>query len=380
MNGWGRISRSAIALVVSAVLTLSTLPAAAFAAVRPPSVTVPSAMLMTMSGSRGWSRASSAPRRVASTIKMLNALVVRDRASLDETVTVSRKAAAINDGDVGLVTGQHLTVRQLLEIMLVASANDAAEALAIHIAGSERAYVTLMNAKARSLGLTHTHATDPHGLGKHETSTASDLSVLARRVMADPVLRAIVRKRSVSVPRPHGRARTVGTTDRLLGHYTGIEGVKTGFTNPAGYCFVGAAKRNGVELLGVVLGAKSVSARFSQMRTLLDWGFAHCHVRTLVSRDTTISVPLEGYSLITVTAHPEKTVSLALFDQGGAIVTTITPETTVTLPVQRGERLGTLKISRDGTALASVPLLADADTSPEALLPASTFGRLFAQH
>ena len=148
-----------------------------------------------------WSHNPTARRRVASDIKMLTALVVRDHTRLDDVVVVPRQVKQVWSGGVGLVPGQRLTVRQLLNIMLIPSANDAAEALAIHVGGTEKRFVALMNAKAKALGLTHTVAADPHGLGKHEHSTAHDLSVLAHEVLSDRILRAIVRQRSVAVPR-----------------------------------------------------------------------------------------------------------------------------------------------------------------------------------
>jgi D-alanyl-D-alanine carboxypeptidase (penicillin-binding protein 5/6) len=364
VNVLDRAARTVMTLALTAVLLLSAAPVTALARVAPPSITAPSALLMTMDGSVLWSRAPLTRRAVASTIKMLNALVVRESVTLTEVVTVPRKASAINDGDVGLVTGQRFTVRRLLEMMLVASANDAAEAIAIHIAGSERRYVALMNAKAKELGLTGTLAVDPHGLSERERSTASDLALLARTVMADPVLRSIVRKKTVAVPRPHKKTRIFKSTDLLLGHYGGIEGVKTGYTSTAGFCFVGAAKRGGVELLGVVLHTKSLVARFSQMRTLLDWGFAHCHMRLLVSADATMGVvAVEGQPLHPVTVHAARETSAALFDVGGPLETTVTLPATVAAPVVRGQQLGTVAVSRDGVLLARVTLLADGDVA-----------------
>lgn len=366
MNARHHIRTSCAAILVTVCLVFGSPLSALAAAIPPPPVKVPSSVILTMDGTVVWSRKPSARRRVASTIKLLNALVVRDVADLDTTVTVPRQASAIDNGDVGLRTGQKLTIRRLLEMMLIASANDAAEAIAVRVAGSEKAYVALMNAKAKSLGLANTHATDPHGLGKRETSTAADLTVLARRVMADPVLRAIVRKRSVVVPRPGHKTRTYRSTDLLLGRYAGIEGVKTGFTNPAGYCFIGAAKRGGVELMGVVLGATSNAGRFSEMRKLLDWGFAHVHAKTLVSRDVTMGVvPVDGGSASSVTVHAADAVTRALLD-GTALDTTVSLSPTVTAPVSAGQRLGTVEVGRRGATLAVVPLLADADVAAQA--------------
>ena len=151
--------RAIAAFLCATYLCVALLPSAALAATASkPSVSVPAATLTTVSGQRLWSRNRNTQRHVASTIKMLNALVVRENASLDETVTISAKAARTEDG-VGLVKGQKVTVRKLLQLMMVASANDAAEALAIHISGSETKYVALMNAKAKRMGLER-HARD----------------------------------------------------------------------------------------------------------------------------------------------------------------------------------------------------------------------------
>jgi serine-type D-Ala-D-Ala carboxypeptidase (penicillin-binding protein 5/6) len=369
---WAACRRLGV-LVLAACMAACVVAPSAFAAKIPsPPVSVPSATLMTMDGSPLWSRKPTAHRRVASTIKMLNALVVRDRAKLDDVVVVTRKSQAITDGDVGLVAGQRLTVRQLLKIMLIPSANDAAMALAIHIGGSEAKYVKLMNAKAKKLGLKNTHAADPDGLNKRETSTASDLTVLARHVMADPVLRSIVRQRRVSVPRRNGGHSTVRSTDLLLGHYTGMEGTKTGFTNPAGYCFVGSAKRGGVELLGVVLGAKSNAGRFSEMRKLLDWGFAHCHVRTVLKKGAPLgSVTVTGGAETSVSVCTTCTVSMALFDGGKPVTMRSTLPTSVAAPVAVGQRLGTVRVYKGSQLLTSAPLVA-ASAVPSQSVPSTS--------
>jgi D-alanyl-D-alanine carboxypeptidase (penicillin-binding protein 5/6) len=335
-----------------------------------------------------WSSNSTKGRRVASTIKMLNALVVREHTKLTDVVRVPAAAAAISDGAVGLVEGQRLTVRQLLEIMLIPSANDAAEALAIYIGGTEKNYVRMMNAKAKALGLTGTVAADPHGLGKHEYSTAADLSVLARNVLSDRVLRSIVSKRSVKVPTPSGRTETYASTNLLLGHYTGIEGVKTGFTNPAGFCFVGAAKRGDVEMVGVVLGTDSLAARFGEMRKLLDWGFAHSHALQLISRDTTIGLVSRGPGSATpVVVHPLVSATRTVFD-GGPRVSTRVEAPAIRLPVRAGQQLGTILALQGKQVIARVPLVAlvsvsaPATTAAEAARPVTrqqgVFERLLA--
>jgi D-alanyl-D-alanine carboxypeptidase (penicillin-binding protein 5/6) len=357
----GRLSRHIAASILIVVAFFALVPGAASAATpSSPPVYAPSATLTTGDGTVLWSKNPGAHRRVASTIKLLNALVVRDQVDLDKVITVSKEAAAIDNGTVGLTRGQKLTVRQLLNIMLVHSANDAAEALAVGIAGSEKKYVALMNAKAKELGLKHTKATDPHGLGKQETCSAEDLAVIAKHVLADPVLRGIVRQTSVKVPRANGTVEVYSTTDQLLGNYRGIEGIKTGYTDPAGYCFVGAAKRNGVELIGVVLGAGGSSERFAQMRKLLDWGFAHTKAQRLVSAETTMGVvEVSGGAVPTVTVHAAKALGMTQFDGAEKLTTQVSLPPSVSAPIVAGQELGAVQVSRAGVLVASVPLVAD---------------------
>ncbi len=369
-------TRRALAAAVALALVLSlAAPVAASAATAPltpppaprparviaPSIAAAAGTLQSMDGTATlWSRNATTRRQTASTIKMLNALVVRQYAKLTDVVVVTKQSEAISNGDVGLVTGQRLTVAQLLQMMLVASANDAAEAVGIGIAGSEANYVRMMNAKAKELGLKGTHAVDPHGLGKRQYSTAADLAVLAREVMKDPVLRSIVRRQYVMVPHPGAAATKIQSTDKLLGVYSGMEGVKTGFTNPAGDCFVGAAKRGNVELVGVVLGTSSNKARFTQMRRLLDWGFAHYRNRQLVSKDATAGIAVvSGGVESTVSVHPSQSFSTLEFD-GSRHARVVEVATSTAAPVAAGQQLGhILVVKADGSVIATVPLVAD---------------------
>jgi len=290
---------------------------------------------------------------------MLNALVLIDSGhDLDETVKVAAKAARTPDG-VGLVTGQRVTMRKLMQCMLVASANDAAEAIAIHVAGSEKKYVARMNAMAKSLGLTHTHAIDPHGLSKKEHSTAHELAIIAKRFMEIPVLRKTVKMRSVRAP----SGSKVASTDKLLGHYDGLVGVKTGFTNPAGYCFVGKAVRGKIGLFSVVLGASSLAGRFSQTSKLLNWGFAGFKTKTLVSDSTTMGVvQVLGGVETSVSVHASRDATAVVWTRSERTRKIVLPSP-INAPIHRGQQLGVVSISQDGTRLVSVPLLADSDVA-----------------
>jgi D-alanyl-D-alanine carboxypeptidase (penicillin-binding protein 5/6) len=355
----------AASLIVAVVW--GVLPAPALAArASGPALYVPSAILVGADGAVLWSKRPDAQRRPASTIKLLNALVVRDKVPLDQTITVSRKAAEVDDGAVGLKAGEKLTVRQLLGVMLVHSANGAAEALATGIAGDEKKYVAMMNAKAHSLGLKHTRAADPHGLSPANVCSASDLATIARTFMSDPVLRAIALQRGAWLP-----WGVYWSTDKLLGSYRGLEGIKTGYTDPAGYCFVAAAKRNGVELFGVVLGADAPADRFTQMRRLLDWGFAHASRQEIVSDAATMGVVgVDAGREPTVTVHAAKTRWVTVVDCGPRPTAQVSLPPSVKAPIAAGQVLGAVEILCGTKVVDSVPLVADAAVAGVGTAPA----------
>ncbi|MGH9168206.1 MAG: D-alanyl-D-alanine carboxypeptidase family protein, partial [Acidimicrobiia bacterium] len=175
-------------------------------------------------------------RAIASTTKMMTALVVLERASLGELVTVSEEAAGVGEAEIGLVAGEVLTVGDLLVALLIDSANDAAVALAEHVGGSEEGFVALMNETARRLGLADTHFANPHGLDDPgHYSTARDLLAIALAGMENPTFADLVGTRRAPFPStPDGGEREALTTNTLLRSYPGTFGVKTGFTDEAG--------------------------------------------------------------------------------------------------------------------------------------------------
>jgi D-alanyl-D-alanine carboxypeptidase len=157
----------------------------------------------------------------------------------------------------GLKPGRHVRADVLLKGLLISSANNAAVALATAAAGSERAWVALMNRRAKLLGLTCTHYVDPHGLGVGNRSCAADLATLAMHAMNEPRIAAIARKRYARVWPGAGRKLTLHTTNHLLrDHYPGAIGLKTGYTNPAGFCLVAVVQRGQRRIGIVVLGSR----------------------------------------------------------------------------------------------------------------------------
>ncbi len=207
------------------------------------------------------------PQSPASTVKLMTALVVRQRADLAAPVTVSAYAASFPPSRMGLVAGETLTVRDLLYGLLIPSGNDAAVALAEHVGGSEGGFVELMNQAAAELRLAGTHFANPHGLDEFgQNITASDLLTITRKVLADPLLAQIVSTRRAQVA-----GRSLENTNQLLSTYIGADGVKTGTTSLAGECLVASVMRNGHRLLVVILGS---SNRYADARVLLDYALA----------------------------------------------------------------------------------------------------------
>ncbi|MCI9262450.1 D-alanyl-D-alanine carboxypeptidase family protein [uncultured Adlercreutzia sp.] len=212
-------------------------------------------------------------RQNASTTKMMTALLAAERNELSDRVTITKQAANTDYSNLGQRSiGDTITVKNLLHMALIPSDNGAAEALAIHTAGSEKKFVSLMNKRAKELGCTNTSFKNPHGLTqKGHGSSAHDLALIAREVLNRNDLSSIVKKKSYSFRSTNGIPYTVKSTNKLLGSIKGIHGVKTGFTNAAGHCFVGAFKYKGNTYVTVVLGAPTSDARWSDTKKLIKY-------------------------------------------------------------------------------------------------------------
>ncbi len=211
-------------------------------------------------------------RPMASVTKIMTAIVVVENAELDDLVRVSASAAATGEAEIGLVRGERWSVADLLAAVMVRSGNDAAVALAEHVGGSVEGFAALMNAKAAELGLEHTQFVNPHGLDAegHYTS-AADLVVMAEVALQDPFLARLARTSRITFkPDPSGVSRVANNTNRLLGIYPGVAGLKTGFTNDAGRVLVSVLERKGQTLIGVVMGSED---HFDDSRRLLDYGY-----------------------------------------------------------------------------------------------------------
>ncbi len=329
-------------------------------AAQAPDVAARSGVLVDDSGRVLWARAATSQRAMASTTKVMTALIVLENADLNETVRVPRRAASVGYA-TGLKAGEHRTVGKLLELALIASSNDAATALAIHVGGSERGFAALMNARARELGMDDTHYSNPHGLdARGHYSSAADIAVLMREAMKHPEFRRIVAMRTVWLPGYRGRAgRVLKSTDKLLGRTAGLHGGKTGYTGRARFAFVGSAGSNGTGLTAVVLGAPSSAARFASADRLIRWGRRHYHHRPLVSAgDRLGSVPAAQNGSVLIPVRAGSAASGMVLDVAGKVTLSPSLPTAVPLPVYAGQPLGQVRVMQGGSVLATVPAVA----------------------
>jgi D-alanyl-D-alanine carboxypeptidase (penicillin-binding protein 5/6) len=317
-------------------------------------------------------------RPIASLTKLMTALLVVDREGgrLDRRIRV-HPAAVFGRNDygagstLGLRAGERISIRGLLAGLLLGSANDAAEALAIEEAGSVARFVDRMNARAGALGMRRTAFASPHGLDDRGRSSASDLLVLLRAAWREPVLRDLVATRFARVASDAVASRRIQNRNVLLWLYPGATGVKTGFTLGAGFCLIATARRGDRSLAVVLLGGRDEV--FSDAAALLNHGFAAYRTRTLVEAGESLgSVRIRGGSVPVVAG--ETLDALVRAGEEAAIERLLRAAPSAAYPPPTGSPVGTLRLSLAGAPIGRVPVVA-ADLAPPAEPPGSWWSR-----
>ena len=258
--------------------------------IEPPSINAMAAVVVEESTGRIlYEKNALQKRSIASTTKIMTALVALENANVEDVVTVSKRAASIGGSVAGLRYGEKYTLRELLHALLIVSANDAAIAIAEHVGGSVEEFAGMMNKRAKSLGAVNSNFVTPHGLDtENQYSTAYDVALITIEALKQPLFREIVSTVSSYIP-----GHNLHNTNELLGTYPGADGVKTGYTGKAGRCLVTTAKRNGMRLISVVLGSPTRSARAEASRKLLDYGFENYRMYRLMSKgDVYAKIPV----------------------------------------------------------------------------------------
>jgi serine-type D-Ala-D-Ala carboxypeptidase (penicillin-binding protein 5/6) len=299
-------------------------------------------------------------RRMASTTKIMTAILILEKMDLSTSVTVSLKAAQTTEPEVWLKEGDVLTVEQLLYALLVRSANSAAVALAEACSGSVEAFIEEMNAKAAELGMKDTHFASPNGLDTNgHYSTARDMAVLARYAMKNETFRKMVATEEYTVSLPGRDEPTVfETTNKLLGKVDWVTGIKTGLTPRAKQCFVGSGTKDGVSVISVVLGQPSTSVCFAESRTLMEYGFAQYRHVDLLEQGAVVAEAEVPYHVNgTVQLVTETAVGMELY-KNDSVTTSISLDKPLVLPVEKGDAFGRVTLTVEGEVVGTVDLVA----------------------
>ena len=359
-----KLGRRTLALAV--VLTAAAA-APASAAERPPSVPGARAAIVVdaRDGTVMFAKHPDAERAIASTTKLMTALLALEQAKPSNVFTAPAYHAMPAESRINLREGERMTVHDLLEALLLESANDAAETLAEGVSGSREAFVSEMNARAADLGLEHTSYANPIGLDEAGNySSARDLASLARVLMQRPRFARIVdmpEARLESGTRP----RVVDNRNDLISEYPWVSGVKTGYTANAGNVLVGAADGpGGARVISVVLGEPTEAARNSETLALLRWGLGQFHrVRVLDPRRMVAQADIE-YHDGSARLVPRRGAVLTIRDGQRVRRRTNAPDE-VKGPLEAGARVGTVTVLLDGRPVRRVALVT-AEKVPDA--------------
>ena len=314
-----------------------------------PSVSARSAIVMHSGGEVVFEKNADDQMRIASTTKIMTALVVLEHCALDEQVEILPEYCGAEGSSMYLAPGESYTVEELLQGLLLVSGNDAAIALACHTAGDMDSFVALMNAKAFTLGMENSSFANPHGLdGEGHYSTARDMAKLMCACMENEDFARITATKSCTIGEQY-----LYNHNKLLSGCEGCIGGKTGYTEAAGRCLVSCTEREGTRYVCVTLSAPD---DWNDHKKLYNWAFSHYSNRTVVDEDLGFDIPVVSGALSTVRAVPEETFSAFLPTE--AELTLIAEMARFTYaPVSQGETAGRIVVLLDGELLKEIRLV-----------------------
>ena len=314
----------------------------------------------------------------ASITKIMTLLIAMEqlesgKIKLDDKVIVSESASRVEGTSVFLDAGEVQTVENLIKAISIRSANDASIALAVHIAGSEEAFVKLMNEKAKALGMENTNFVNSTGLpADNHYSTAYDIGIMSRELIKHekimPYLTTYME--DLEVGKIKRSVQTMVNTNKLIRSYEGCNGIKTGYTSEARHCLSASAKRGDLQLIAVVLGAETSQIRFSEAAKLLDFGFANYESVTIANRGEVIAnIPVEKGSadLLPIMLERDSHILLPKGSKGKINKEVVYPEH-VEAPVKLGDAVGEMVVELDGQVVDRINLVAKIDIEKGSLV------------
>lgn len=331
------------------------------------------------------------PLKPASTTKVLTALLILEKFALDEKVVIDKKSPFTIGSRIYIIEGEVFTIEQLLNAMLVDSANDVAVALAIHHSGSIEAFATAMNAKAKELGALNSNFENPNGLdGKNHLSTAYDLALIGKAALKNETFKSIIKKTSYKIPPTNKQSETrnmrnsnkflyaTGSQNKI--NYKGksidikydiVNGMKTGYTNAAGQCFIASASKDGRNLIAVILKSQGKNI-YIDTRTMLDFGFDEfSQIEIATTGDELTTLTIEEKEVPAVLKEDIKILMLQDFDKT-LLEKTIIPSEELTLPITADTVLASVEFTYKGRSLAKKELFAPFEMSDKELLTSKT--------
>jgi D-alanyl-D-alanine carboxypeptidase (penicillin-binding protein 5/6) len=351
---------------VSACAAAALATTAGQAAAAAPPIAAPAAMLVEpQTQDVVFARHANARRAIASTTKLMTALLTLEHARLNDVFTAAPYSPSPGESLMGLRAGERLTVADLLRGLLIVSANDAANTLAIDVAGSRRRFVALMNQRARQLGLRDTHYSNPVGLDQPGNySSASDLVKLTLVLRQRAFFRRTTDMATATL-RSGARVRHLVNRNDLVREVPDVNGVKTGHTNGAGYVLIGSATRRGVTVISAVLGDSSEATRDSDSLRLLRYGLARYRRVIALRRGAVLARAALKYRDEHVDLVAARTV-LRVARRGEQIHTRVVgAPSEIEGPLDAGTRVATVEVRQRGRVVARVPLVvARAVTAP----------------
>lgn len=323
-----------------------------------PSINARSAIVMDFdTGTILYEKNAYRKRPMASTTKIMTAILALENCALDDDVVISGKAANMGGSVMGIKTGSTIKVKDLLYGLLICSGNDAAVALAEHIGGSIEGFAELMNKKALELGAFSTSFSNPHGLdAENHYTTAYDLAKITRCALKIPTFNDIVGTREF-----YYNGRTLKSTNEMLAGYEGADGVKTGYTGLAGRCLVTSATKNNMRFISVVLFCDTKNLRTSSSRQILDYTFEEFGRVKLLNQGHivgSVKVDRSRTAQEIKVAVSEDLKTILKHNQKDMLYTRVSLPEKVTAPIKKGSVMGTVSVFQGEKIIAETSLIA----------------------
>lgn len=329
-------------------------------------LTAQSAILIEASTGRViWEKDADVRHYPASMTKMMTGILALEKLPPKADVVISPNAAATEDCPLEIVAGECLSADNIITGMLMESDNGAAVAIAEAVDGSVSQFVQRMNERAQEIGMSNTHFVNPNGLTEaNHYSTARDMAKLARFAMNNKKFREIVSTKNQVIhwEVPARQQKLAENTNKLLVNYNGMNGIKTGWTEAAGGCLAASARRNGVELIAIVMQTPGPDDRFADARKLLDYGFKQVKMVKGIAKDrVSRKLWVRGGTSASVMAHPAEDINYPLINGEDPKHYTLSYDVpkVIAAPLKDGETVGRIIIKYDNKEVGSVPMISE---------------------